>query len=191
MEKSKMIFISGGVRSGKSSFAEQLAIKYARQMNGRLNYLACGCATDREMTDRISHHKETRKNSELPWVNWECPVNVKTMSPFYQSGDIVLLDCLTTLLNNELFQDEDSWERTDFQKNVVESILTGIEEIRKNCSVFIIVSNEVLNEQLHKGAVVFTYAKLLGLLHQNLVQESTVAYLVESGIPLLMKERSQ
>ncbi|GIN84988.1 adenosylcobinamide kinase/adenosylcobinamide phosphate guanyltransferase [Heyndrickxia sporothermodurans] len=191
MEKSKMIFISGGVRSGKSSFAEQLAIKYARQMNGRLNYLACGRATDREMTDRISHHKETRKNSELPWVNWECPVNVKTMSPFYQSGDIVLLDCLTTLLNNELFQDEDSWERTDFQKNVVESILTGIEEIRKNCSVFIIVSNEVLNEQLHKGAVVFTYAKLLGLLHQNLVQESTVAYLVESGIPLLMKERSQ
>lgn len=187
MEKSKMIFISGGVRSGKSSFAEQLAITYAKQMDGQLNYLACGRATDQEMTARIDHHQQLRRNSEIPWKNWECPINIKNISPVFKMGDIVLLDCLTTLLNNELFQDEYRWELATFQKNVVDSILIGIEEIQKNCSVLIIVSNEVLNEELHKGEIVYTYAKLLGYLHQTLVKQSQAAYLIESGVPLLMK----
>ncbi|MGE8207345.1 bifunctional adenosylcobinamide kinase/adenosylcobinamide-phosphate guanylyltransferase [Heyndrickxia sp. NPDC080065] len=187
MEKSEMIFISGGVRSGKSSFAEKLAMKYAKQINGRLNYLACGQASDPEMASRIEHHKITRKSSEQKWENWECSVNIEGISSEFKQSDVVLLDCLTTLLNNELFQDESSWEQVDFQQKVYDSILSGVDAIRKQCSVLIIVSNEVLNEELHKGMVVYTYAKLLGRLHQSLINQSSAAYLIESGIPLLMK----
>lgn len=187
MEKVQLIFISGGVRSGKSSFAEKLAIEYAKQQNKQLNYLACGRASDPEMASRIQHHQETRRTSGLPWKNWECPVDIKGISPAFSKGDVVLLDCLTTLLNNELFQSGSSWEQVDFQQNVYDTIMAGIDAIQEQSSVLIIVSNEVLNEELHKGELVYTYAKLLGHLHQSIIKQSALAYLVEAGIPLLMK----
>ncbi|MEK5391576.1 bifunctional adenosylcobinamide kinase/adenosylcobinamide-phosphate guanylyltransferase [Margalitia sp. FSL K6-0131] len=187
MEKAQLIFISGGVRSGKSSFAEKLAIEYAKQQNKQLNYLACGRASDTEMASRIQHHQETRRTSGLPWKNWECPVDIKGISPAFSKGDVVLLDCLTTLLNNELFQSGSSWEQVAFQQNVYDTIMAGIDAIQEQCSVLIIVSNEVLNEELHKGELVYTYAKLLGHLHQSIIQQSAVAYLVDAGIPFLMK----
>jgi adenosylcobinamide kinase/adenosylcobinamide-phosphate guanylyltransferase len=187
MEKSNTIFITGGVRSGKSSFAEKLAMEQADFIKGRLNYLACGRALDHEMALRIQHHKERRKSSNRPWKTWERPVDIEGISSVFQKGDVVLLDCLTTLLNNELFQDESSWEQAAFQQKVVDSIIRGIEAIQQQCSVFIIVSNEVLNEELHKGKVVYTYAKLLGHLHQSIVKQASAAYLMESGIPLLMR----
>lgn len=187
MEKSNMIFITGGVRSGKSSFAEKLAMEQADFINGRLNYIACGRALDHEMALRIQHHKERRKNSSRPWRTWECPLNIEGISSVFQQGDVVLLDCLTTLLNNELFQDESSWEQVAYQQKAVDSIKRGIDAIQQKCSVFIVVSNEVLNEELHKGKIVYTYAKLLGHLHQSLIKQASAAYLMESGIPLLMK----
>jgi adenosylcobinamide kinase/adenosylcobinamide-phosphate guanylyltransferase len=187
MEPSHLIFITGGVRSGKSSFAEKLAIELADGINGRLNYVACGRPLDHEMALRIQHHQKRRKSSHRPWRTWERPMKIEGISSVFQQGDVVLLDCLTTLLNNELFHDESSWKQIAFQQKVVDSIKRGIKAIRQKCSVFIIVSNEVLNEELHKGKIVYTYAKLLGHLHQSLIKQASAAYLIESGVPILMK----
>ncbi|MBP2242415.1 adenosylcobinamide kinase/adenosylcobinamide-phosphate guanylyltransferase [Cytobacillus eiseniae] len=187
-EQSSLIFISGGVRSGKSSFAERLAIDIARRTAGNLHYIAAGQASDPEMKERIIRHQKDRLASGLNWTTWEQPINIKALSGAFQTKDIVLLDCLTTLLNNEFFAVDGQWKNASFQERVMDSIMNGIEEITTCCRAFIVVSNEVLNESIGENELVVTYSKMLGELHQHVVAIAKQAYLVEAGVPILMKE---
>ncbi len=187
MAKSAVIFISGGVRSGKSSFAEKFAAEAARKTDGQLNYIAAGQSTDREMVERITRHQIDRQKSGLGWKTWEQPVELGNIADVFTKNDIVLFDCLTTLLNNEFFQQDDEWKKPDFQAKVRNSILSGIEKIAQNCQLLIIVSNEVLNEMQGDNELVRIYGRMLGQLHQQIVAIAEYAYLVEAGIPLLMK----
>lgn len=187
MAHGAITFITGGVRSGKSSFAEKMAVAIAEKNGGDLYYIACGRSSDPEMSERIKRHKIYRENSSIPWNTLEFATNIQQACSYFSEHSVVLLDCLTTLLNNELFSNRESWERSDIQEEVKRSIKKGILEIQKACSHLLIVSNEVLNEQIDESLVVFTYGKILGQLHQWLVQQSSTAYLLEAGIPRLMK----
>ena len=184
METGELIFITGGVRSGKSSFAEVYATLCA-QLNGNLQYIATSTATDGEMAQRIKSHQKQREQSGEAWNTWECPVDLHTIAPYFNQSDIVLLDCLTVLLSNEFFRDDES-----NQTDIYNKILTGIDAILKQVQTLIIVSNEVLNEPLSSESLTQSYASLLGRLHQHIVQRSSKTYLVEAGIPILMKEQS-
>src|SRR5690606_5688809 len=90
-----LIFICGGVRSGKSSFAEKSAAGIASQINGVLNYVAAGQPSDPEMKERIDRHQKDRMESGLDWKTWEKPAELNTISAAFSSKDVVLLDCLT------------------------------------------------------------------------------------------------
>ena len=184
---SSIIFICGGVRSGKSSFAEKIAAEDAAKINGQLHYLAAGRNSDAEMTERIARHQKDREQSGLAWKTWEQPVDLIALTGVFSKKDVVLLDCLTTLLNNEFFSVDEQWQNVDFQKKVMKSILAGIEQISAQCYQLIIVSNEVLHEAQGDNELVFIYGKILGQLHQQVVAKAHHAYLVEAGIPLLMK----
>ncbi|MBS4192547.1 bifunctional adenosylcobinamide kinase/adenosylcobinamide-phosphate guanylyltransferase [Bacillus sp. FJAT-49705] len=187
MAESSLIFISGGVRSGKSSFAEKLAADYAQEIDGQLHYIAAGQSSDPEMEERIRRHQNDRLESGLNWTTWEQPVELTKLRHTFQSKDIVLLDCLTTLLNNEFFSQDEMWKSPDFQKQVMASIMEGIEQIAQKCHHFIIVSNEVVYEPLGDRELVYIYGKMLAQLHRNIVAKAYQAFLVEAGIPLLMK----
>ena len=186
--QSSLIFISGGVRSGKSSFAEKLAADMARQTAGNLHYIAAGQASDTEMKERIVRHQKDRLASGLRWKTWEQPTDIMALSEAFGRHDIVLLDCLTTLLNNEFFAVDGQWKMASFQEQVMCSIMKGIEQITRCCQALIVVSNEVLYESIGENELVFTYSKMLGQLHQHAVANAKQAYLVEAGIPILMKE---
>lgn len=186
MEKQQLIFITGGARSGKSAFAEHYAIALAGQNNGKLHYIATSKPSDEEMKSRIRHHKEQRENSGAIWKTRECPVDLPAISSLFQHDDVVLLDCLTLLLTNELFHDN-NWQDSRKQNKAVHSILTGIETIRKNAKAILIISNEVLNEPMPDQRLVKIYGRLLGYLHQKIVKIACEAYVVEAGIPVLMK----
>ena len=74
--KSTIIFVTGGVRSGKSSFAESLAIEYARKEKVALHYIATAVNTDTEMQERIAKHQQIRKTQKVKWnsheqANWQ------------------------------------------------------------------------------------------------------------------------
>src|SRR4051812_43140725 len=97
----KLTFISGGVRSGKSSYAERLLVVGAAAAKGRLVYIASGRAVDEEMKWRIDRHKLDR--AEEAWLTIEQPVDLEKVLPFIQQNDFVLWDCLTTWLANELY----------------------------------------------------------------------------------------
>lgn len=183
-----IIFVTGGVRSGKSSFAEQTALFLAKESHGNLHYIACGQASDPEMRERIQHHQQTRSLSEYQWKTWELAKQIDTVVPQLNKQSIVLLDCLTTLLNNELFDEGIAdWEDPFYQVQVKQRIIKSLLNIQKSCHTLIIVSNEVCYEPVIKGEGVFMYTKLLGELHQFIVKHAAYAYFVEAGLPVLMK----
>ncbi|WP_257346883.1 bifunctional adenosylcobinamide kinase/adenosylcobinamide-phosphate guanylyltransferase [Pseudalkalibacillus decolorationis] len=182
-ETPSLIFITGGVRSGKSSFAEKTAIQLAKKSGAHLHYIATGVPSDREMRKRIQNHQQQRQESIIQWQTWEEPREISKYSQHFSEKSIILLDCLTTLLNNHLF----STESESIPDTVEKAIINEIDSLKDICQTLVIVSNEVLNESVQDNALVYTYKKLLGKLHQQLVQQTDQAYLVESGIPILMK----
>lgn len=187
-EAGQLIFISGGVRSGKSSFAEKTAMELTKNTKGSLHYIASGVAFDAEMKDRIHRHQVQRNEGEQQWTTWEEPYFLHNLSTVFQSNDIVLFDCLTYLLNNRLFQIEERLMDPSFHEEIKKSTMEGILTIQKNCHTLIVVSNEILNEPIFSSDLVLVYAKLLGRLNQQVVSIAKEAYLVEAGIPICMKK---
>jgi adenosylcobinamide kinase/adenosylcobinamide-phosphate guanylyltransferase len=183
---SSLIFITGGVRSGKSSFAERKALEIARNTGGKLTYIATGVPSDSEMRERIEKHKRDRKSGKYNVKTVERPVQIGNLADQFNEQDIILLDCVTTLLNNELFSSKQQWDGL-LLETVKENILSGITSIKNRTRAMIVVSNEVLHESLNGNKLVFTYGRLLGQIHQKLVKEADQAFLVEAGIPVAMK----
>jgi adenosylcobinamide kinase/adenosylcobinamide-phosphate guanylyltransferase len=186
MAGASFIFITGGVRSGKSSFAERKAIAIANESGGQLTYLATGVPSDPEMRERIQKHQLDREKGMQRWKTIEQSVHIGKLAEEMNEHDIVLLDCVTTLLNNELFSSERAWD-VPFLNEVKENIITGISAIKNRAGTVIVVSNEVLFESLWGSDLVLKYGRLLGQIHQDLVREADQAFLVEAGIPIVMK----
>ncbi|MBB6447691.1 bifunctional adenosylcobinamide kinase/adenosylcobinamide-phosphate guanylyltransferase [Bacillus benzoevorans] len=187
-QQSSLIFVSGGVRSGKSQFAEKLAADIWRQepKNG-LHYIASMQRSDGEMAQRITRHQEDRRRSGLKWQTWEKPVSIGELASSFYSHDVVLLDCLTTWLNNELFFSAGDFQDRVFLEQLFVQMRDGIEKIKRRVTALIIVSNEVLNEPIGDNDLILTYNRLLGRLHQAIVKDCREAYWVEMGIPVQMK----
>ena len=172
-----MIFLSGGVRSGKSSVAEKLAMR-CRQRGGRLLYIACGSRTDREMDERIGHHQQRRAASGHSWTTIEKSVDVAAIG--VEDSDTLLIDCVTTLLAGEYFRKDKPAFKAD------ERIIKDILMLAKQAHAVVAVSNE-LSFEVPASELTEVYMKKLGLIHQRLVQESDAAILVEHGIPIVKK----
>jgi adenosylcobinamide kinase / adenosylcobinamide-phosphate guanylyltransferase len=186
MAASSLIFITGGVRSGKSSFAERQAVETASTTGRQLTYLATGVPSDPEMKERIEKHQQDRLKGTYQWKTIEQSVQIGKLADHFTNEDIILMDCVTTLLNNELFSSEKEWDE-HFLKTVKTNVITGITSIKNRAHTMIVVSNEVLNESLIGNELVFTYGCLLGQIHQYLVREADKVFLVEAGIPIVMK----
>lgn len=189
MEKSNLIFITGGVRSGKSATAEQLAIDEMKASSGNLHYIACGVQTDNEMKKRVWHHQKRRKEANVHWITWEQPKNLAGLTGKFTKNDVLLVDCLTTLLTNEWFVNpgaEEEWEHPFFHEGIKQRILAGVDALCKEAGCVVLVSNELCYETFHTP-LVFHYAKVLGALHQAMVQRATRVILVEHGCLLEKK----
>ena len=187
-QNSSIILITGGVRSGKSSFAEKIAgDSWRKDSSGQLHYIAAMQPSDDEMKQRIHVHQQDRLQSGLFWNTWEKPTSIGELAENFITQDVVLLDCLTTWLNNELFFEENNWQDQTFLRELVDEMWNGIISISRMVKSFVIVSNEVLHEPVHHNELVFIYSLILGNLHQKIVSHAHQAYLVEAGIPILMK----
>lgn len=191
MARSALYFITGGVRSGKSRFAEQTAIEWVKTNGGNLHYLACGRVFDEEMAKRVSRHQHDRETSPIPWKTWEYSIDIERITTGITQDSVVLLDCLTTLVDNELFTSDsfspDKPFERDFLETVFTKIIDSIEAIRKQSACLIIVSNEVIQDTIFHDEFLKAYGGMLGTLHQEIVERADVAYLVEWGVPVVKK----
>ncbi|MDW0108605.1 threonine-phosphate decarboxylase CobD [Sporosarcina aquimarina] len=188
-----LTFISGGVRSGKSAYAEQLVRTEAKQTGGRLVYIASGTATDDEMAERIARHRLDRTDDG--WTTIEQPTHIENALLHLQPGDHVLWDCVTTWLGNEAFE---GWEsgipcilKPECIQEKVNTLLETIERIRKRTNQLVIVSNEVFDEPLKTEEITRTYTHLLGNIHQAIVAKADTAIEMDSGLAIVHKQRGK
>jgi adenosylcobinamide kinase / adenosylcobinamide-phosphate guanylyltransferase len=191
MAQSALYFITGGVRSGKSRFAERTAREWVEAYGGNLHYLACSRVFDEEMAKRVDRHRQDREDSLIPWKTWEYSTDIDRIITGINEDSVVLLDCLTTLVDNELFTHETFTPEKPFHRAFLQAIFTkimgAIEAIRKQAACLIIVSNEVIQDLIFHNEFLKAYGGMLGTLHQAIVECADVAYLVEWGVPVVKK----
>lgn len=170
-----IIFITGGARSGKSDFAQEMA----EQRQGQRLYLATAQALDDEMKSRIQNHKLKRGER---WDTLEESVN---LGPAIQSVkndyEAVLLDCLTLWLSNILCR-ESAGEA--LLPEVRESFFKSLDFFSKT---LIVVSNEVGMGIVPENPLARIYRDQLGFINQRMAQRADEVYLLVSGIPVKIK----
>ena len=154
-----LIFISGGVRSGKSSYGEKLAETLSC---GRKIYLATSEAYDEEMESRILHHKEQRRGKGF--VTIERNRNIGNAAEELNGTDTALLDCLGNLLANEMFGGGDP-----------DAIFGDVCRINDTVENLIIISNDVFSDGCRYSESVMRYIDKLAELHKQIVNEADVA----------------
>jgi adenosylcobinamide kinase / adenosylcobinamide-phosphate guanylyltransferase len=183
-----IIFIAGGVRSGKSSFAETAAVYYGGKTI--IHYIATSARHDGEMNKRIQRHRDERDKSGYAWKTWEQPRDIHVLDKQIEPSSVLLLDCVTNLLNNELFhgweENRDHWLDETYRSKIYQKIREGIFLLGKERTL-ILVSNEVFYGLPLRDKGTYYFAKMLGGLHQELVRLSDWVYQVEQGLPILRK----
>lgn len=105
----------------------------------------------------------------------QIPFTIEQLS----NNDVVLFECVTTWLSNVLYTYEQKNENSEYIDNCIESLQKQLLTWRKQGATIIVVSNEVLDELPSQYDEVNLYRKLLGELHQWIVQNSDEAYEVQ------------
>jgi len=167
-----MVLVTGGARSGKSTFAE----RRAAAPGGPVTYLATAQALDPEMEARIARHRSERPPG---WVTVEEPLNVPGVLA-QVSTPTVLLDCLSLWVSNLMFADTDD----DGILTRAEALL-GAARARPGLTVF--VTNEVGFGIVPDNALARRYRDLLGWVNQRAAAASDEAWLLVSGLPVQLK----
>jgi len=170
----KIYFITGGARSGKSSFAEKLA-------NGPFEkraYLATAQALDAEMVARIEQH---RKRRGATWDTYEEPLAVAELARKLSGKyDVLLLDCLTLWLSNVMARIEDD----EAVQSEFDGLSAAITAFGGSC---VIVSNEVGLGIVPDNPLARRFRDLAGVLNQRMARIADEVYFLASGIPMKIK----
>jgi adenosylcobinamide kinase/adenosylcobinamide-phosphate guanylyltransferase len=174
MTNKKIIFITGGARSGKSRFAQGLAQGFA----GPKAYLATAQAFDEEMAMRIRRHKMSRSPD---WQTLEEPIQVAQC--LRENGahyGAILLDCLTLWLSNLMLA---GWTE--------EAILQEADQLIQTCQqtpcALILVGNEVGMGIVPDNPQARTFRDLNGWIQQKITQEADEVYFMVSGLAQKVK----
>ncbi len=197
MDRGRFYFITGGARSGKSAYAEQLAATLERAVT----YVATAEAGDPEMAERIARHRQRRPAS---WTTIEEPRAVADLlERIGQQDRTILIDCLTLLITNLIYQDwplQHAVDSSGESPGVLSPKLTGqiedrvLAEVRRLAEVahssraqVILVSNEVGLGLVPASPEGRLFRDLAGLANQVMAARAERALLLVSGIALDLK----
>ena len=185
--KSTIILCSGGARSGKSEFAEQLALS----LKGRKAYVATGQAFDDEMKDRIKKH-QLRRGKE--WITFEIPLHLhKNWEQIKNVSDVILIDCLTMFTSNHVFAHGDI--NTQEDSNRIESII--LKELRlllqdinnSNNKTVIFVTNEIGLGIVPENKLARYFRDITGRVNREVASAANKMYLTISGVTIELKSQ--
>lgn len=181
---SRLALVLGGTRSGKSAFAEELAKKWGEQVT----YIATAACLDSEMELRIAKHRAVRPSH---WTTVEATHGVaEVIKQVAHNSQVILLDCLTLLVSNLVFAEE-NLEPQEVERKVLAEI-NHLASVAKNspCPV-IIVSSEVGLGLVPDNQLGRLYRDILGKANQIVGKAAANVYLVVAGIPVELKALSQ
>ena len=176
-----LTLILGGARSGKSSYAQNLAEESGKSVT----FIATAQALDDEMSARIQKHRAERSAN---WKTLEMPFEIASYVAQIQSN-LVILDCITLLISNLLMQfvKDDLVDETPFMPAVQKEIEELIITLRLREQDWLIVSNEVglgLVPPYQMGRV---YRDAIGWANQQLAYEADKVIFMVAGIPTVIK----
>jgi len=166
-----LYYISGGQRSGKSRYAQDLAL----QLSPNPVYLATSRAWDDDHRQRIARHVADR---DARWTTLE---EEKYVSRLDLGSRVVVLDCVTLWLTNFF---------TDTHYDVAEALRQAQNEfdlLRQQDCTLLIISNEIgmgLHATTEAGR---KFTDLQGWLNQYIAQRADRAIFMVSGLPLMVK----
>lgn len=165
-----LTLILGGASSGKSAFAERLALATGRAPV----YLATGQAGDGEMSAKIARH-QARRGPE--WQLIEAPLDLAPALQTFDSGHVVLLDCLTLWLSNHLELNHNIEVKTEHLLAAIAASKTRV----------IAVSNEIGLGLVPAHALGRAFRDAQGLLNQRFAEAADTVTFVAAGLPLSLK----
>jgi len=183
----KLILVTGGARSGKSTFAEEKA----KELGQKVLYVATSKPIDDEMKQRIEKHRSQRP---AQWETLEEYKNLDTaLLNIIQGKDAVLLDCITILVTNVMLDGCYDWDNLTRDKveeieNLVQHQIERLISLSKMSEVpFILVTNEVGMGVVPPSAIGRDFRDIAGRVNQILAKVADEVYFCVSGIPMRIK----
>ena len=172
-----MILISGGSGSGKSAYAESRAVSMHKKGGGSLIYAATMMIYDEESRQRVERHRQMRAGKGF--VTQEVPVNIVSLPA--NSGDTVLVECLSNLLANEMYEPSGAGESCS------DAIVNGLRCLLERGVRLVIVTNEVFSDGIRYDDSTMLYLERLGKINVSLAEMADEVIEVVAGIPVIRK----
>jgi adenosylcobinamide kinase/adenosylcobinamide-phosphate guanylyltransferase len=166
--------VLGGVRSGKSRYAQQLA-----ERSSRVVFVATAKICDDEMRAKIDRHREERPTE---WLTVEEPLELpKVLAEYETMCDVILVDCLTIFAANLL---EAVGEDSAALDSRIGGLCAALQAIQCN---LVVVSNEVGSGVHPSTELGRRYRDLLGEINQRVARVADDVVLIVAGLPLALK----
>lgn len=181
---SHITLITGGVRSGKSSLAEQRLATSPQVL-----YIATARCQDGEMARRIEHHRQSRP---AHWITAEASRGLDRVLEAHPGGDI-LLDCVGNMVTNLMLDAEPDYDGLSMQRveeiegHIREEFARFIAAVRRQGRRAVLVTGEVGQGLVSPYRMGRVFADIVGRLNQTLAQEADEVVLMCCGLPLTLK----
>jgi adenosylcobinamide kinase/adenosylcobinamide-phosphate guanylyltransferase len=194
MSAGSVVLITGGGRSGKSTYAQRLA----EHLPGPRVYIATAAPLDRELEDRIAKHRESRRDEHWS-LTLEEPFALARAIRETGSSPTVLVDCLTIWVGNLMWAAEDGREQRagateqDVAAPTEQDVASACREIVAACreheGTVVFVTNEVGLGIIPDNPAARLYRDLLGRCNQVMAAAADNVVLMVSGLPINVKGR--
>lgn len=170
-----MTVVTGGSGSGKSAFAEDTVLGFGERPR---YYIATMYPFDEESHKRIARHRKMRAEKKFETV--ECYTGLKNLQ--FTSDSVVLLECMSNLAANEMFQEQGAGTQT------VEEIIKGVQHLKDMVAHLVIVTNEIFSEAAIYEGETDTYQRYLGNINAQMAEMADTVVEVVYGIPVYHKK---
>ena len=178
----KLTFVLGGARSGKSTYAQDLA----QEHGGKVLYVATATVGDDEMKVRIESHRAERP---AEWRTLEAPLNVGEAIErelAEHPADVILLDCMTLLATNVILQLPENASEKEASAALGKEVDALLVCMKKSNARWVIVSNEVGLGLVPPYPLGRIYRDALGRANQQLAKNSDRVVMMVAGIPAII-----
>lgn len=182
---SSIHLVLGGIRSGKSAYAERLAAEIAGPEPAL--YVATGIAVDAEMEERIQRHRQRRPQN---WQTLEAPLNpvgaLQDQSHAMDPPAVLLLDSMDVWVSNLMLEHEGT-PRLELEARIVGAARRFAEYIRETDRQAVIVSSEVGHSLIATTSMGRQFQDLLGTVNQAMAEAADQVTMVIAGLTVPIK----
>ena len=173
----KIILITGGQRSGKSVYAEKLALS----LSDNPVYLATAHVWDDEFKERVRKHQERRGEQ---WTNIE---EEKYLSRHDIYNKVIVIDCVTLWCTNFFFDGEADADTQPTVSEALEEIKKEFDKFTDKDNTFIFVTNEIGSGEVSGNAVQRRFTDMQGWMNQYVASKADEVIMMVCGIPVKIK----